>query len=172
MTNSDSNIDISQNVTKMSQQALAQIMNNSTSKIKIIETLPELLIIEDDDLVIKSLLRMTRRFAQSVIATRSTVEGLTLIGQLSENSLVISDIDNKLDKDLSGMDVAAQSWPVRKPKKIPFILVSGAIDSHKAQIKQLTSQGIVNGTVEKPMSSSELYDQIQSVHLRSIHSLG
>lgn len=147
-------------------------MKNIVTKVEPIETLPELLIIEDDDLVIKSVQKMTMRYVRSVTATRSTAEGLTIIENLPVNSLVVSDIDNNFHPDISGIKVAEQSHPTRKIKNIPLILISGGISNRMDRIGPLMEQGIVNATAEKPLDYYPFYSLIRSVHLKSLINKG
>ena len=127
----------------------------------------DVLLIEDDEMVLRSLERLLRRKFKNVLKSVSTEAGITIIkSQLKPNSLVISDIDNKHDI-ASGMDLAERSYTDRRSKNIPLILMSGNIPEHSHRIGSLMDKGLVDATIDKPFSIQELSNIVAKLYVGS-----
>lgn len=131
--------------------------------ITMIET--DVLLVEDDESVLRSLERLMRRRFKNVLKSVSTETGITIIREeLEPNSLVISDIDNKHDT-ASGMDLAERTYQDRSAKNIPLILMSGNIPKHNQRIGSLMDKGMVDATIDKPFSIQELSDIVAKLYV-------
>lgn len=125
----------------------------------------DVLLVEDDESVLRSLERLLRRRFRNVLKSLSTEAGVTIIKEeLVPNSLVISDIDNKHD-EATGMDLAERSHADREIKNVPLILMSGNIQKHRHRITDLMQKGMVDATIDKPFSIQELSDVIAKLYV-------
>ncbi len=128
-----------------------------------------ILVIDDDDLLRKTIVRLLSHIHDDVIQAANFQDGEKALRELPPRGLVISDLE--LCSGLmpeEGLALARNSLEQRKKLRQGFILQTGAQDLKTGQlITEALRDGVIDKYMEKPLSAPALFTNVEEMLSRS-----
>lgn len=128
-----------------------------------------ILVIDDDDLLRRTIVRLLSHIHDDVIQAANFQDGEKALRELPPRGLVISDLE--LCSGLipeEGLVLARNSFEQRKALRQGFILQTGARDHKIIQlITEALRDGVIDKYMEKPLSAPALFTNVEEILSRS-----